>query len=66
MNAKDKKSYGKFVDRVAETNVNRTIDNIFKKSDFLRMLVYNGHIRIEGAMYNVNNGSVRFLNDDVV
>lgn len=50
-----------FVDRVAETNVQLTIENIRKLSPVLRMMEEDGEILISGAMYDVASGKVRFM-----
>ncbi len=49
-----------FVDRVAEMNVNLTLEDIRTKSPVLREMEVNGEIKIVGAMYDINNGSVHF------
>ncbi len=50
-----------FVNRVAEANVNLTIDAIRKQSPVLNEMEENGEIEITGAMYDVKTGSVNFL-----
>lgn len=49
-----------FVDKVAEKNVNLTIDRILKESDVLAEMQNNGEILIVGAMYDVHTGAVQF------
>ncbi len=50
-----------FVDRVAETNVRMTIENIRKQSPVLRIMEEDGEIAIVGAMYDISSGRVHFL-----
>ncbi|UCE69932.1 MAG: carbonic anhydrase [Flavobacteriaceae bacterium] len=50
-----------FVDRVAETNVRFSIDNIRKQSPVLRIMEEDGEIAIVGAMYDIRSGKVHFL-----
>lgn len=50
-----------FVDTVAKINVQMTIDNIRKHSPVLKELEDEKQIKIVGAMYDVNNGSVVFF-----
>ena len=50
-----------FVNDVAVKNVNITIDNIREESPVLAELEAEGAIKIVGAMYDINNGSVTFL-----
>ena len=54
------KSYA-FVDAVARTNVQMTVDNIRKNSAVLADLESNGTIKILGAMYNLQTAAVEFL-----
>ncbi|NNG09945.1 MAG: carbonic anhydrase [Arenibacter sp.] len=49
-----------FVDRVAEKNVNLTIENLRKQSPVLAEMEENGEIKVVGAMYDVSNGQVVF------
>lgn len=51
----------KFVNDVAVKNVHMTIDNIREESPVLAELEAEGAIKIVGAMYDINNGSVTFL-----
>ena len=55
------KNYG-FVDRVAETNVRKTIANIRSNSAILRQMEKDGQIKIVGGMYDIETGKVSFLN----
>jgi len=49
-----------FVDRVAEKNVNLTIDNLRNQSPVLAEMEENEEIKVVGAMYDVSNGKVVF------
>ena len=49
-----------FVDAVAKTNVQQTINEIRKGSDVLSSLEKNGKLKIVGAMYFLNGGIVEF------
>ncbi|MDY0781200.1 carbonic anhydrase family protein [Tenacibaculum sp. IB213877] len=51
-----------FVDEVSKKNVQLTIDRIHKESPILDEMEKNDEIKIIGAMYNINNGSVEFYN----
>ncbi|WP_018691503.1 carbonic anhydrase family protein [Algicola sagamiensis] len=51
-----------FVDAVAKTNVEMTIQEIRKNSETLAKLEKEGKIKIVGAMYNISNGKVDFFN----
>ncbi|MBT8320326.1 MAG: carbonic anhydrase [Eudoraea sp.] len=50
-----------FVDRVAEMNVNLTLEDIRQKSPVLKEMEDNGEIQIVGAMYDINSGEVTFM-----
>jgi MFS superfamily sulfate permease-like transporter len=50
-----------FADRVAQMNVERTIESIRASSPGIDKLVREGRIGILGAMYDVNTGRVEFL-----
>ena len=50
-----------FVDRVAESNVRRTIMEIRERSDLLSGLADRGRLTVVGAMYDVRSGLVRML-----
>jgi carbonic anhydrase len=54
------KNYG-FVDAVAQTNVQMTVDNVRKNSAVLAELERNGTIKIAGAMYNLQTAALEFL-----
>lgn len=51
-----------FVDNVAARNVALTIERIRRESEVLATMEENGEIMIVGAMYNINDGSVNFIN----
>ncbi|MEZ4801356.1 MAG: carbonic anhydrase family protein [Gelidibacter sp.] len=50
-----------FVDNVAKTNVEFTIENIRKQSPILKEMEDNNEIDIVGAMYDINTGAVDFF-----
>jgi carbonic anhydrase len=50
-----------FVDAVARTNVQMTMDNIRKNSAVLADLESKGTIKIAGAMYNLQTAALEFL-----
>jgi len=50
-----------FVDTVSEKNVLLTIDRIHNESPILTEMEKNGEIKIVGAMYDVNTGTVNFI-----
>ncbi|KEY58197.1 carbonic anhydrase [Serratia sp. DD3] len=50
-----------FVDAVAKTNVQMTIEDIRKNSPVLKKLEDEGKIKIVGSMYHLNGGRVEFL-----
>lgn len=50
-----------FVDAVAQTNVQLTVDDIRKRSPLLAEMEAKGEIKIVGAMYDVETGAVSFL-----
>lgn len=51
-----------FVDNVAAQNVALTIDRIRRESEVLATMEEKGEIMIVGAMYNINDGAVTFIN----
>lgn len=51
-----------FVQKVADLNVELTIDKIMSDSEILREMHENGEIAIVGAMYDVHTGKVTFMN----
>jgi carbonic anhydrase len=50
-----------FVNTVAEKNVHMTIENTRKMSPVLKEMEDNGEIKIVGAMYDIQNGKVTFM-----
>jgi carbonic anhydrase len=50
-----------FVDALARTNVEITVDNIRKNSAVLAELERSGKIKIAGAMYDLNTGGIEFF-----
>ncbi|WP_085486600.1 carbonic anhydrase family protein [Paraburkholderia susongensis] len=50
-----------FVDMVARTNVQNTIDDLRKQSEILASMQKDGKIKIVGAMYHLNTGKVEFM-----
>jgi carbonic anhydrase len=50
-----------FVQKVADKNVELTIEKIKSDSDVLREMYENGEITIVGAMYHVESGKVTFM-----
>jgi len=50
-----------FVDAVARTNVQMTVDDIRKNSAVLTELERGGTIKITGAMYNLDTGALEFF-----
>lgn len=57
----DKSSKNKeFVEKVAEKNVYRMLEEIPQKSPILREMIEKGQIGIVGGMYDVETGAVKF------
>jgi len=52
-----------FVNKVAQKNIELTIENIQSQSQVLNEQIQNGTVDIVGAMYDVASGKVTFLND---
>ncbi len=50
-----------FVHMVSESNVKNTIEQIRMKSPILKEMETNGEIKIVGAIYDMNNGKVQWL-----
>jgi carbonic anhydrase len=50
-----------FVDEVSRKNVLLTIERIHNESTILKEMEDNGEIKIVGAMYDINSGSVTFF-----
>lgn len=53
----------KYVTKVAEKNVCQSTVSILRESKVLRDLNQKGTIAVVGAMYDVSNGAIRFLQD---
>lgn len=49
-----------FVDRVAQKNVELTIENIKEQSHILNEMIENNEIALVGAMHDISSGIVRF------
>ncbi len=52
-----------FVQKVADKNVQLTVEQIRRKSPLLDAMVTNGDCGIVGAMYNIETGKVEFYSD---
>lgn len=52
---------GAFVDRVARSNVRKTMENIRKGSAILRQMEKDGLIKVVGGMYDLDTGKVSFF-----
>ena len=52
-----------FVEAVSHENVRQAVNAISERSDVLMKLQASGAIKIVGAMYDVSDGSVAFLDD---
>ena len=50
-----------YVAKVCESNINNTIDNIKKNRSILKEMEDAGEIKIIGAIYNIENGKVDWL-----
>ncbi len=55
-------SNSEFVAMACESNVHNTINDIRKNSAILKEMEENGEIKIVGAVYNLENGQVDWLN----
>lgn len=51
-----------FVHKVSESNVRNTMEKIRTNSPILKEMEANGEIKIVGALYDMDNGKVEFLN----
>lgn len=51
----------KLVDTVAEANVRHSMNSLLASSPALRRAIKSGSLRVVGALYNVSNGRVRWL-----
>ena len=49
------------VQRVAESNVQATVEQIMQKSKVLKEMIDNGEIGIAGGMYDIKSGHVEFF-----
>lgn len=54
-----------FIEAVTHHNVIHTMDAILEQSDVLKELFDKGEIGIAGAYYNVDNGTVEFLKEEL-
>lgn len=54
-----------FIEAVTQHNVVHTMDAILEQSEVLKALFNNGKIGIAGAYYNVDNGEVTFLKEEL-
>ena len=52
-----------FVQKVADKNVQLTVEQISSKSSLLDAMVKSGEIGIVGAMYDIETGKVKFYSD---
>lgn len=52
-----------FLRKVTEENVRITVDDIRERSPILRELETQGHIKIVGAVYDMESGAVRMLDE---
>lgn len=52
---------GTFVDSVARQHVLRCVEGIVRESDIIRDLVAKRRIAVVGAMYNISNGQIEFI-----
>lgn len=64
---KDRNSMNsEFVEKVASSNVRRTVNEIMQRSPILNEMIQNGEIGICGAMYNVESGVVDYYEDTMI
>jgi carbonic anhydrase len=54
--------YPEFVQKVADLNVELSIEKIKRDSEVLREMCEKGELAIVGAMYDVHTGEVVFMN----
>lgn len=59
-------SNAQFVENVARIQVKRSVECIVEQSVVLRELIENGQIGLVGAMYDVENGTVEFLEETLM
>ena len=57
------KSSNSFVQKVADKNVQLTVEQIRIKSPLLDSMVKSGEIGIVGGMYDIETGIVKFYSD---
>lgn len=55
-----------FVNNVAQNQVKRSVETIVERSIVLREMIENGQIGLVGAMYDVETGSVDFLEETLM
>ncbi|MFD1120935.1 carbonic anhydrase [Methylophilus flavus] len=55
-----------FVEKINELNVRYQIDTIIRSSDIVDDMIHSKQIAIVGAIYDISNGKVNFLNDTYV
>jgi carbonic anhydrase len=55
-----------FVEAVACENVFRAVESIYERSDVLRGLLDSGTIDVVGAIYDLSNGAVVFIEEPIV
>jgi carbonic anhydrase len=55
-----------FVERVAEINVRKSVQEVLTRSAIIKELVEKGQVGIIGAMYDVASGKVNFYEDTLV
>jgi len=56
-------SHDELVQKVADKNVQLTVEQIKSKSPVLNAMLKNGEIGIVGGMYNIETGKVQFYSD---
>lgn len=52
-----------FVDKVTHTHVRRSVETVVERSTVLRELIERGQVGLIGAVYDVEAGTVEFLED---
>lgn len=52
---------GLFVDSVARQHVHRCVEGIVRESDIIRNLIAENRIAVVGAIYNISNGQIEFI-----
>ncbi|MFD0912250.1 carbonic anhydrase [Methylophilus luteus] len=55
-----------FVEKINELNVRYQIDTIIRSSDIVDDMIQSKQIAIVGAIYDISNGKVKFLDDTYV